>query len=63
MRKISLLAAAVALILAGIVAWTASPPQARVDIPVGAGIDPSPMMMNRTDLPTDHYEDYTFVFH
>jgi hypothetical protein len=62
MRKPSLFAAAVVLIAAGIGAWAASSTQARVDIPVGAGIDPSLMMMNRPDLPTEHYDDYSFVF-
>jgi hypothetical protein len=62
MRKRSLFAAAVALIAVGIGAWAASSTQARVDIPVGPGIDPSQMMMNRPDLPTEHYDDYSFVF-
>jgi hypothetical protein len=61
MRKISLFAAA-ALILTGIGSWAASTTKARVDIPVKAGLDPSQMMMNGPDLPTEHYEDYSFVF-
>jgi hypothetical protein len=60
--KLSLFAAAVALIAVGIGAWAASPTQARVDIPAEAGIDPSPMMVNRSDLPTEHYVDYSLVF-
>ena len=62
MRKISLFAAAAALTLAGIGAWAASTTQARVDIPVEAGLDPSQMMVNRPDLPTEHYVDYSLVF-
>jgi hypothetical protein len=62
MRKISLFTAAAALILVGIGAWAASTTQARVDIPAEAGIDPSPMMVNRSDLPTEHYVDYSLVF-
>jgi hypothetical protein len=61
-----LFAAAAALILAGILAgigaWAASTTQARFDIPVAAGLDPSQMMMNGPDLPTEHYVDYSFVF-
>jgi hypothetical protein len=62
MRKMSMFAAAAALVLAGIGAWAASTSQARVDIPVEARLDPSEMMMNRPDLPTEHYVDYSFVF-
>ena len=61
MRKISLFAA-VTLILTGIGAWAASTTRARVDIPVKAGLDPSQLMMNTPDLPTEHYDDYSFVF-
>jgi hypothetical protein len=59
--KSSLFAVAAALIVAGIGAWAASTTQARVDIPVN-GIDPLQMMMNRPDLPTEHYDDFSFVF-
>jgi hypothetical protein len=62
MRKISLFAAAAALILAGIGAWAASTTQARVDIPVEAGLDPLQMMVNGPDLPTEHNVDYSWVF-
>ena len=62
MRKISLFAAAAALILAGIGAWAASTTQARVDIPVEAGLGALQMMANGRDLPIEHYVDYSFVF-
>jgi hypothetical protein len=62
MRKISVFAAAAALILAGIGAWAASATQARVDIPVEGGLDPLQMMVNGPDLPTEHYVDHSLVF-
>jgi hypothetical protein len=63
MRKISLLAAA--LILAGVGVWVASSTHARVDAPIDVRvdrIDPSQMMTRARDLPTEHYDDYSFVF-
>ena len=63
MRKISLFAVAVALILAGAGAWAASTTHGRVNVPVGAVVDPSQIMTNAMDLPTDAFVDYTFVFH
>jgi hypothetical protein len=63
MRKISLFAVAAALILAGVGSWAASTTQARVDTPPGPGVDTLQlMMMNATDLPTEHWVDYSFVF-
>jgi hypothetical protein len=62
MRKVSLAAAAAALMLAGIGAWATSTTQARVDIPAEAGIDPSQMMRNGPVPPAEHYADYSFVF-
>jgi hypothetical protein len=62
MRKISLLTAVAVLILVGIGARATSTTPPRVDIPTEVGIDPSQMMLNRTDLPTEHHVDYSFVF-
>ena len=60
MRKISLLAVAAALVLAGVGTWATSTPH---DATVGASVDPSQMMINPKELPTVEFVDYTFVFH
>ena len=44
MRKISLLAA-IALVLAGVGVWATSTTQARIDVPVGAQVNPWQIMM------------------
>jgi hypothetical protein len=63
MRKISLYVVATFLILTGVGGWIATSTQARVDTPaVAEGIDPSKIMMNAHDLPTEEFSDYTFVF-
>ncbi len=63
MRRISLLATATVLILAGLGGWVASTTHARVEAAVAAGgIDPSQITMNARDLPTEEFADYTFVF-
>ena len=63
MRKISLYVLATYLILTGVGGWIATSTQARVDTPVvGEGIDPSKIMLNAHDLPTEAFSDYTFVF-
>jgi len=62
MRKISLFAVAAALILAGFGSWAVSTTQARVENPVGPGIDTFQLMMNARDLPTEHWVDYSLVF-
>ena len=63
MRKISLYVVATFLILTGVGGWIASTTQARVEAPALAeGIDPSKMMMSAHNLPTEEFDDYTFVF-
>jgi Flp pilus assembly protein CpaB len=63
MRKTNLFAfAAAALILAGVAGWVASTPQASVAAPIEVRIDTSQVMMNAKDLPTERFQDFTFVF-
>ena len=61
MRKISL-AAAIALMLAGVGVWATSNTQARIDVPAGAQINALQIMMGARDLPVAHYDDYSLVF-
>jgi hypothetical protein len=62
--KVFTLAAAAALILAGVGGWVASTTQARV-APIDVEVN-SPsileLMMHPGDLPTEHYVDYSVVF-
>jgi uncharacterized membrane protein len=63
MRKTSLYVIATFLILTGVGGWIASTTQARVEAPALAEtVDPLQIMMNARDLPTEEFEDYTFVF-
>ena len=63
MRKTSLFVIATFLILTGVGGWIASTTQARVEAPALAEtVDPVQIMMNARDLPTEEFEDYTFVF-
>jgi hypothetical protein len=55
-------AAAAALILASIVVWSTSNTQAFVAVPTLSQIDPFQLMTSAKDLPTQTFEDRTFVF-
>jgi len=55
-------AAAAALILAGVGGWAVSTPQASVIAPAGIGVDPLQMMISAKHMPTEHFNDMTFVF-
>jgi hypothetical protein len=61
MRKISLVAA-IALMLAGVAVWATSITRARIDVPAGAQINPSQIMMGVRHLPVAHYDDYSLEF-
>ena len=64
MRKTGLFAVAAALILAtGIGGWAASNTQARVATAASIGINPLQMMTNAKHLATEHYQDFSMVFH
>jgi hypothetical protein len=63
MRKTGLFAVAAALILAGIGGWAASNTQARVATATSVGINPLQIMTNAGHLPTEHYQDFSMVFH
>jgi hypothetical protein len=55
-------AGAAALILACVAGWAISDTQARVAAPATAQIDPFKVMTNATELPAEHFADYSFVF-
>ena len=61
MRKISLVAG-IALMLAGVGVWATSTTPARTDVPAGAQINPSQMMMGAKHLPVERYDDYSLEF-
>jgi hypothetical protein len=53
---------AAALILACLAGWAGSDTQARVAAPATVQIDPFKVMTSATQLPTQHFADYSFVF-
>ena len=55
-------AGAAALILACVAGWAISDTQARVTAPTTVRIDPLTMMTSTTQVPTEHFADYSFVF-
>jgi hypothetical protein len=55
-------ASAAALILACVAGWAVSDTQARVAAPATVQIDPFAAMTSATQLPTEHFADYSFVF-
>jgi hypothetical protein len=61
MRKITMFAAASAVIATGFGVWAASTTNARV-APLGEGVDSFQLMMTATGLPATEFSDYTFVF-
>jgi len=61
MHKISLVAA-IALMLAGVGTLATSTPQARIDVPAGAQVNPLQIMMGVGHLPVAHYDDYSLEF-
>jgi hypothetical protein len=62
MRKIGLIAAAAAVILAGVGGWATSTTKARVPHSAANGVEPFQLMTNAKRLPTANLVDYTFVF-
>jgi hypothetical protein len=54
--------AVAAALMAGFGAWAASTTQTRVAAPTGVRIDPSQMMMNAKDLPTQRVVDFSVIF-
>jgi hypothetical protein len=63
MRKISLCAAGVAvLILTGVGTWIGVGTGTSTPALAASTIDPFAMMTTVTDLPTSHYVDYSLVF-
>jgi hypothetical protein len=51
-----------ALILACVAGWAISDTQARVPAPATVQIDPFAAMTSATQLPTEHFADFSFVF-
>ena len=62
-KKITLLAAAAAVIATGFGVWAAAPTTARVTPSTSQGIEPFELMKNAKGLATAELVDYTFVFH
>jgi len=62
-KKITLLAAAAAVIATGFGVWAAAPTTARVTPSMSQGIEPFELMKNSKGLATAELVDYTFVFH
>jgi len=60
MRKITLFAAAAAVIATGFGVWAAAPTNVRIT--PSQGIEPLQLMVNAEGLPTEEFADYTFVF-
>jgi hypothetical protein len=63
MRKITLFAAAAAVIVTGFGVWVTAPTSARVIPSMSQGIDTVQLMMNAKGLPTAEAYDHGFVFH
>ena len=55
-------ASAAALILACVAGWAISDTQARATAPATVQIDPFAAMTSATQVPTEHFADYSFVF-
>jgi hypothetical protein len=49
--------------LAGVGVWATSITRARIDVPAGAQVNPSQIMMGVGHLPVAHYDDYSLEFH
>ena len=62
-KKVTLLAAAAAVIATGFGVWAAAPTTARVTPSMSQGIEPFELMKNAKGLATAELVDYTFVFH
>jgi len=62
-KKITLLAAAAAVIATGFGVWAAAPTTARVTPSMSQGIEPFELMKNAKGLATAELYDHGFVFH
>ena len=62
MRKLSLFAVVMPLVLAGTEAWIAATTQTKVPSPVFAQVDPLQLMRDARFLPTVQVVDYSLVF-
>jgi hypothetical protein len=64
MRKTTgLFAIAPVLILAGAGGWASSNTQAPIATPTDVRIDLSEVAMNANQLPAQHYQDFSVIFH
>jgi hypothetical protein len=63
MRKITLFAAAAAVIATGFGVWAGAPTSARVTPSMSRGIDTLQLMKNEKGLATAEFYDHGFVFH
>ena len=63
MRKISLVAVATAVVLAGTFGvWAATTHRTPSTAPTSARIDTMQLMSGAKNMPTEHFADYSFVF-
>jgi hypothetical protein len=62
MRRLSLFAIVMALVLAGTVTWIAATAQMNIPSPVSARVDPLQLMRDARSLPTERVVDYSLVF-
>jgi hypothetical protein len=62
MSKTSLFVIAAAALILGLGGWAASTPHARVAAFKGLQVDTIQSAVNARTLPTQHYDDYSFVF-
>ena len=53
---------AAALVVACLAGWGFSDTQARVAAPATVQIDPFKVMTSATQMPTEHFADYSFMF-
>ena len=63
MRKITLFAAAAAVIATAFGVWAAAPTSARVTPSMSQRVEPFKLMVNAKGLATAEFYDHGFVFH
>jgi hypothetical protein len=62
MRNTKLFAVAAALILAAVGGWAASTTDRSVAAPTRVSMEPLQIMMTTTDLPEQHFKDFSVIF-
>lgn len=62
MRNTKSFAAAAALILAAVGGWAASTTDRSIAAAARVGMDPLQIMMTTTNLPAQHFKDFSVIF-